>query len=326
MQNFEYLQPKDIREASKSLGKDWLKALPYSGGTDLYSLIKDGIETPEKVVNLKNLPGMDQIEYTDGKGLKIGALVKIAGIADSPVIQEKYRALAQAAAKTASPQLRNMGTIGGNLCQRPRCWYFRGDFHCLRKGGDMCYAVDGENKYHCIIGGAPCFIVYPSDPAVALLALNAKVTIAKGNKSRAIPLKEFYILPEVNVERENILEPDEIVTGIEIPELPPNSRSAYLKFMERDVWDFAMVSVAAVVQVSGNQIQNGTVAYGGVAPVPWLEKKVSGRLKNFSLSKENIRKLSDQALEDAQPLSDNGYKLPLARNLLNRILNNLTQV
>ncbi len=323
MKNFEYIQPKTLKEASSALGNNWEEALPYAGGTDLYSLIKNETVTPQKLVNIKKIPGMKEIGEVSGKGIKIGALVNVVDIAENEMINEKYPVLAQAARQVASPQLRNMGTMGGNLCQRPRCWYFRGEFHCLRKGGDMCYAVDSENKYHCIIGGSPCFIVHPSDTAVALLALDARVTISDGNKIDSKALKDFFVLPEQNVRRENILKPGEILTEIFVPQPAPGNKSAYLKVRERDAWDFAMVSVAAVVRKSGSTITSGKIAYGGVAPAPWTEEKVNKMLTNLTANETNISKISQQALTDAYPLSDNKYKLIMARNLVRRILTNL---
>ncbi|GAB4381180.1 MAG: xanthine dehydrogenase family protein subunit M [Calditrichia bacterium] len=324
MKNFEYLQPKSIEEASKLLGSDWKASLLYAGGIDLLGLMKDGIETPEKVVNIKGIPGLDKIDYAPGKGLRVGSLVRIADVAAHEVIRQKYAVLAQAAQRVASPQLRNMGTIGGNLCQRPRCWYYRGDFHCLRKGGDLCYAVDGENKYHCIIGGGPCFIVHPSDMAVALVALNARIEIASQAKRREVALQDFFVLPEVDVLRENILKPGEIITEIRVPEPPDNTRSGYLKFTERSVWDFAMVSVAAVLQMTGKLIQGGKVVFGGVAPIPWAEETVTHRMRNLPASAAALDKLADKALNRAEPLAGNQYKLILARNLLKRLLTDLT--
>jgi xanthine dehydrogenase YagS FAD-binding subunit len=324
MKNFEYIQPKTLKEASAALGNSWEEALPYAGGTDLYSLIKNETETPQKIINLKKIPGMTEITEIRGKGIKIGALVKVTDVAENPMIAERLPLLTQAAQQVASPQLRNMATMGGNLCQRPRCWYFRGEFHCLRKGGDMCYAVDGENKYHCIIGGSPCFIVHPSDTAVALLALDARVTISTGIKTETRELKDFFVLPEQNVRRENILKPGEILTEISVPLQPPGTRSAYLKVKERDAWDFAMVSVAAVIRTTGKTIASGKIAYGGVAPKPWTEQKVNDMLLNLTAGKENFSKIARAALADAYPLSDNQYKLFMARNLVRRILTNLT--
>lgn len=320
MNNFEYIQPKTLKDASKALGADWQTSLPFAGGTDLLGMMKDGIESPTKLVNLKSIPGLNQINYTAGTGLSIGALATITEIAEHPLINERYPVLAQAAKEVASPQLRNVGTIGGNICQRPRCWYFRGEFHCLRKGGDMCYAVAGRHKFHCVIAGGPCFIVHPSDIAVALTALEAKLVIFSGKKSRAISIKDFFVVPDINVERENILQPGEIVTEIQIPGLPASTRSGYLKLKERGAWDFALVSVAAVAQKNGSSFASGTVALGGVAPIPWLEKEVSAQLAGLDINAENSEQLSKKALSRAEPLENNAYKLPLAQNMIKKLL------
>jgi xanthine dehydrogenase YagS FAD-binding subunit len=323
MKNFVHIKPKNLKHASQLPGYNWKDVLPYAGGTDLLGLMKDGIENPDKLVDLKALPGMDKIAYTPGKGLKIGALVTIAEIAEHELINKKYTVLGQAAKEVASPQLRSQGTIGGNICQRPRCWYFRGEFHCLRKGADVCYAVEGENKYHCIIGGGPCFIVHPSDTAVALLALDASVTVFYSKKSRQIPLKEFFVLPEKLVTRENILKPGEIVTEIQVPDVPAGTRSGYLKLKERGVWDFATVSAAAVLQVQPDKVKTARVALGGVAPVPWWEKQVSSQLKGMTTKPKNLEQIVSAALKDAEPLEQNAYKVPLARNLIKRLVTNL---
>jgi len=320
MNNFEYIQPKTLKEASQALGEDWQSSLPFAGGTDLLGLMKDGIESPQKLINLKSLPNMNKIAYSPGKGLTIGALVTITGIAEHPVINEKYAVLAQAAREVASLQLRNVGTIGGNIYQRPRCWYFRGDFHCLRKGGDLCYAVDGRNKFHCVIGGGPCFIVHPSDTAVALTALDAKVTIFSGRKFRTMSIRDFFVLPDQNVMRENIIKPGEILTEIQIPDVSPNTKSGYLKAKERGAWDFAVTSVAAVVQKNGSAFQSGSFALGGVAPIPWFEKEVSAQLNGLNTSENEIHNLSKKALSDAEPLESNAYKVTLAQNLTKKLL------
>jgi xanthine dehydrogenase YagS FAD-binding subunit len=323
MKNFVHIKPQNLKEASQLPGNNWKEVLPYAGGTDLLGLMKDGIENPDKLIDLKALPGMDKITYTPGKGLKIGALVSIAEIAEHELINKKYTLLGQAAKEVASPQLRNQGTIGGNICQRPRCWYFRGDFHCLRKGGDVCFAVEGENKYHCIIGGGPCFIVHPSDTAVALLALDASLTVFSGKKSRLIPLKEFFALPGKLVTRENILKPGEIVTEIQVPNVPPGTRSGYLKLKERGVWDFATVSAAAVLQVQQDIVKAARVTLGGVAPIPWWEKQLSSQLKGMNTTSNNLEQIVSNALKDAEPLEQNAYKIPMARNLIKRLITNL---
>ena len=324
MVDFDYIQPKTLEEAGSHLQKAKGKAVPYSGGTDALSLLKEDIISPEEVINLKNIPGLNAIEYETGKGLRIGGLATISEIAENSLIAEKYAVLSEAANVIASPQLRNVGTLGGNLNQRPRCWYFRKDFDCLRKGGSICYAVDGENKYHCIIGGGPCYIVHPSDMAVALLALDASVNIFSVKKSRTIPISEFFVLPDADYSKENILEPGEILTGVVIPELPDKTKSSYFKFMERDVWDFAVVSVAAVLTKNGNSLKNGRIAYGGIAPAPWLDKNINGLLKGLSLDDRSIEKAVSQVLKDADPLEQNEYKIPLARNITRNIIRKLT--
>ena len=241
------------------------------------------------------------------------------------LIKEKYTVLSEAADKIASPQLRNVGTIGGNLNQRPRCWYFRKDFDCIRKGGSICYAVDGENKYHCITGGGPCYIVHPSDMAVALLSLDASVNIFSGKKTRTIPISDFFILPEVNHLKENILEPGEILTEIIVPELPGNTKSGYYKFMEREAWDFAVVSVAAVLTKNGNSLRKGRIAFGGIAPIPWLDKNINNILNGLPLNDDSINKAVSQILVGADPLEQNEYKIPLVRNITRNIIHKLTE-
>lgn len=320
MKNFKYIKPKTLKEASQALGNSWKEALLLAGGTDVLSTMKEDIDQPGKVVNLKSIPGLNTIEYDQEKGLKIGALSTVTEIAEHPVINQRYKVLAEAAQQVASPQLRNQGTIGGNICQRPRCWYFREEFNCLRKGGEICYAVEDGNKYHCIIGGSPCFIVHPSDIAVALVALNASVEIYAHKKNRNVPIRKFFVLPDENVERENILKPGELITSIHVPELSEKTVSGYLKFKERAVWDFAIVSVAAVLKKSGAQIQNGAIAFGGVAPKPWFEQNVSTQLAGTELTGDNVSSLTSQILAEAEPLDQNRYKLPLIRNLTRRLL------
>ncbi len=323
MKNFAYVRPKSIDEASTLLNTHAESAVPFGGGTDVLGLLKDKVIAPETVVNLKTVSGMKSIEYSGRNGLRIGALTTVAEIANNPDIAENYPILSQAAIEIASPQLRNAGTIGGNLCQRPRCWYFRGDFHCLKKGGDLCYAFDGENRRHCIIGGGPCFIVHPSDLAVALLALDARVTIFSGGNTRTISLNELYHLPAEDPTTEITLKPGEIVTEIQVPNLPENSRSTYIKIKERKVWDFAVVSVGAVLRKNGTRIQSGRVAFGGVAPIPWQEDALNEQLSGLAVNDQNLEKVVQSAFTDASPLERNGYKVPLVRNVTRQALKDL---
>ena len=279
MKNFDYLQPKGVDQATAALAKG-TGARVMAGGTDLLDLMKTGLDRPDQVVNLKAMaePELRGIEERGGV-LRVGALVTLREIAESELLQERYTVLQEAAAAAASPQLRNVGTLGGNLCQRPRCSYFRdADFDCLRKGGDTCFAAEGRNRFHCVIGGGPCYIVHPSDTAVALLALDAKVMIQGNDNRREVPVGEFFVLPEDDHEQETVLEADEVVTGVEIPAPSKGVRSSYTKFRFRESWDFAVVSVALVARVDGGTIKDGRIALGGVAPVPWLDEGASAVL------------------------------------------------
>ena len=323
MQTFKYVQPKNLSDAAGISEKEGDAAVLFAGGTDVLELIKNDIISPSKVINLKSIPGLDKIEYADGEGLIIGALTTLNEIAEHPVIMKKFAVLSEAAKEVASPQLRNVGTIGGNICQRPRCWYFREDFDCIKKGGDICYAIGGENKYHCIVGGGPCYIVHPSDIAVALVALNAEFTITNGKDFNKIPADKFFVLPGQNSLQENILKPGEILTEIFIPALPSNASSRYIKFTERNVWDFAIVSVAAIVNKSGNKINSGKIVFGGVAPIPWIDEDLNSMLSGMELSDKSIEAAVANTLMDAEPMEKNDYKIPLAKNLVKKVLKDL---
>ncbi|MBI9073229.1 MAG: xanthine dehydrogenase family protein subunit M [Melioribacteraceae bacterium] len=320
MKNFKYIQPKSLSEVKKYFSDN--HSVLYAGGTDVLGLVKKEVYNYENMIDLKSVPDLDKVEEVKGKGLKIGALVKISEIAESEIIKNKYTALSDAAQKVASPQIRNMATLGGNICQRPRCWYYRDDYACLRKDGDYCYAEEGENKYHAVIGGSPCFIVHPSDTAVALMALDAVFNIFDGNAEREVPISEFFVQPDEDVYLENILKPYEVLTSVFIPE-QKNKVSRFIKFAERDVWDFAMASVAVKVEKNGNKITGGKIILGGVAPIPWYDEKINKGISGLTLDEKSIDEFSKLALQDAEPLSKNGYKITLARNLIKMILSEI---
>ena len=319
MKSFEYLQPETIKAASKFLQKN-NNSFPYAGGTDLLGLMKDDIITPDQLVNLKNLGKYNFIDYNEKDGLTIGALTKLNQISEHPIVKGKYNVLAEAISELATLQLRNVGTLGGNICQRPRCFYFRGDYDCIRKGGDSCFAVSGNNKFHCIVGGGPCYIVHPSDTAVALIALDAKFKIFSGKEEKIILAKDFFILPEVDDTKENILQKGDLLLEIMIPPVDKKIAGKYIKVKERGTWDFAMVSIAGVFNKDGNKIKNGKIAFGGVAPIPWEEEIINQNLTNLNLNEENINRISDLAFTKAEAMSMNAYKIKLARNLIKKIL------
>ena len=243
----------------------------------------------------------------------------LAELASHAEIREGYGGLAQAAAAVATPQIRNVGTVGGNLCQRPRCWYYRDpDTICLKKGGDTCYALSGLNKYHAIFGGGPVYIVHPSDVAPALVSLGASVTIQGPDGDRTILLEEFFVLPDMNPQRENVLGPNEIITQIHIPKPQPRTRSLYLKIREKGSFNFALVSVAAVFENNGKKCQNASIVLGGVAPIPWRSMDAEAALKGQTITEATAKAAGRMAIKDADPLSDNAYKVQLTENIVYR--------
>jgi xanthine dehydrogenase YagS FAD-binding subunit len=237
-------------------------------------------------------------------------------LAASVLIQEGYPALAQGAAEVASPQLRNQGTLGGNLCQKPRCWYYRGEFLCLRKGGDKCYAYAGENQYHCIFGGSVCFITHPSDTAPGLMAYGAAVRIAGPKGLREVPAEKFFILPEKNVEKETVLEPNEIVTEILLPPSRMGWRGSYRKVRARRSWDFALAGVALALKFRGDVVDEARVVLSGAAPIPWRSREAEQSITGKRLDGETVARAAQVAVKDARPLKNNGYKVSLFRGMI----------
>ncbi len=320
MNNFRWAEPKSVEQAAALLAAGNGKTFLMSGGTDLLAQIKEGLVVPDIVVDLTAIPGLSYIR-SEKDGLKVGAMTTVAELADDPAVRRDFPGLHQAASRIASPQLRNVGTVGGNLCQRPRCWYFRNvEIVCSKKGGDICYAYEGKNKYHAIFGGSVCHIVYPSDLAPMLIALDAAVTIASPRGDRALPLAEFYALPDKNVLRENVLGPDELVREIRVPPARKGDRSAYLKLEERGAWDFALVSCAVKASGPGKNPSGLRIVMGGVAPVPWRLNKAEAALKGKSLTEAAARSAARAALEEAEPLAENGYKRALVEAAVTRAI------
>ncbi len=292
-----------------------------AGGQDLLTEMKEHIIAPQALVNIKHIPGMDQVRYDAEKGLHIGALVTISRIAGDETVIRRFPALAMAAESVASPQIRHVGTLGGNLCQRPRCWYYRNEnIHCIKKGGDTCYAIAGENKYNAILGGGPVWIVHPSDTATALVALGAQANIVGKKAMRTVPLEKFFILPKVDPLRENVLKPDEILTSIVIPPSPLAERSVYLKFREKESMDFALSAVAVALRMDGKAVADARIVLGGVAPIPWRVPRAEAALKGQPVTEATLRRVADLALDGATPLEKNGFKVPLTKTLVRRAI------
>jgi xanthine dehydrogenase YagS FAD-binding subunit len=329
MKAFEWANATTISEAvellkSAPVGSDVDEAArPIAGGQDLLTTMKDYTSRPSRVVNLKSIRGLDGIQGNAKKGLTIGALVTLTQLEEHSVVRASFPGLAEAAHSIATPQIRNLGTVGGNLCQRPRCWYFRlEEVICLKKGGSECYAADGENKYNAIFGGGPSYIVHPSDLAPMLVALGASVSVVGAEGKRVIPLDKFFTLPsEGSIRRENVLRNDEIITHIQVPASPVAARSTYLKFKERESMDFALASVAVAVQLAANKTTaKVALVLGGVAPIPWRASLAEKFLVGKTLSKEVLAEAATLALRGAQPLEKNAYKVPLTQTLVRRAL------
>jgi xanthine dehydrogenase YagS FAD-binding subunit len=311
--NFSYTRPKSLKEAVKQLSSPG--AGLHAGGTDLLGCLRDHVFDVKKLVSISGLAELKGISATPDNGLRIGSLTTVAEVAEHRVVNERYPALAQAARAVASPQLRNQGTLGGNLCQKPRCWYYRGEFHCLRKGGTKCFAVAGENEYHCILGGGPCFIVHPSDAATALVALNASLRITGPKGSRAVPVEQFHVLPSSDVHRETVLAPGEIVTEIVLPPVR-NLRSSYRKVRARASWDFALAGIALALRLNDGVVAEARAVLSGAAPIPWRSREIEEAITGKKLTADVIARAAEASMKNARPLAGNAYKLPLFRGLI----------
>jgi len=319
MRSFEHVNASDIQTAIALLREPHTEAI--AGGTDLLGELKARLRSPKRLVNIKTLSELHEISYSPQTGLRIGALVTLAQIEQYPAIRERFSLLAQAASSAATPQLRNMGTVGGNLCQKPRCWYYRNKlFHCWLKGGEKCFAEDGENKYHAILGADRCHAVHPSDLAPALMALDATIRVVGPDLDGEISLAELYTKPTENHRQMTILGPGELIVEIRVPTPQQNSRGIYLKAMERQSWSFALVSVAAQLNFEGERIAEARLVLGGVAAIPWRAKDAENILRGQKFSEDLAERAAEAAVAGAQPLRYNAYKVKLAQALVKRAL------
>jgi xanthine dehydrogenase YagS FAD-binding subunit len=312
--SFSYVRPTSLDETVEQLSKPGARL--HAGGTDLIGCLRDQVFTAGSLVSLSSVAGLDGLAETAEGGLRVGALVRIAQVAADPRVRARYRALADAASVVASPQLRAQGTIAGNLCQKPRCWYYRGEFHCLRKGGEQCFAVRGENHFHCIFGGDGCYIVHPSDTAPALVALQALARVVGPGGSRVVPVEGFHVAPSVDPQRETVLETGELVTEIVLPAPAPGLVSSYRKVRARGSWDFALAGVALALVIDGGRVKEARVVLSGAAPVPWRARGAEAALAGRKLDAKSAAAAAEAAVVGAEPLEHNGYKLPLFKGLI----------
>jgi xanthine dehydrogenase YagS FAD-binding subunit len=322
MRAFTNSNPKSMRDAVSMLSQAHQQGRSASivgGGSDLLGMVKEHLVAPDVLVNLKTIRGMDQIEAQRGN-LKIGGLITLDNLSRDQRIRKEYTVLAEAAEKVGTPQIRNAGTLAGNVCQRPWCWYFRNSFPCLKNGGKICFSASGENQLHAIFGGGPSYIVHPSDTAPALVALDAQFHIAGPSGERVLPASEFFQLPRVDATRENVLSKDEVLAAIQLPAARPGTRSTYHKVLDREAWTHAVVSAAIVLEMDQQICRSARIVLGGVAPIPWRLPKVEAMLVGQRITPELAAKAGDASVEGAHPLAKNKYKVPLTKAVVKRTL------
>lgn len=319
MNRFEYVKPENLQQTFEYLKAE--NSVVKGGGIDLLDLVKEGLSEPGRVINIRDLPELKGIRELEDGGLAIGAAVTLAELSSNKTINSKYLALAQAAESAATPQIRNAATLAGNLCQRPRCWYFRSaDFNCLRNGGDECYADEGENQYHAILGNQDgCIMVHPSATAVALLAFNARLKIVSPEGEKEIAVADFFVAPDQDITREHVLKANEIITEIILP-ATAGAVSYYFKQKEKQAFDWPIADVAVVLNMKNKVCSKASVVLGSAAPVPWRLKKAEVALKGQSITVSMAQKIAEEALADAMPVTMNAYKVPVFKTVLYRTI------
>ncbi|HLI86244.1 MAG TPA: xanthine dehydrogenase family protein subunit M [Bryobacteraceae bacterium] len=322
MKSFANVNARNLKDAVTQLRRP--NAIAVGGGSDLLGMVKERLVEPDVLVNLKTIRGLDQISVK-GSEINIGGLITLDTLSHDPTIREHYTVLAEAAESVATPQIRNAGTLAGNICQRPWCWYYRNNFPCFKNGGTKCFSVAGENQFHAIFGGGPSFIVHPSDTAPALVALDAKFRVVGPGGERTVPAAEFFTLPKANPAKENSLAADEVVASVHLPRAAKGSRSTYHKVLDREAWTHAVVSAAVVLQMDGERCARARIVLGGVAPVPWRLEKVEAMLAGQRITPELAAKAGEAAVEGANPLAKNGYKVPLTKAVVRRTILGLVQ-
>jgi len=321
MKSFRHLTAVTVEACTALLARHEGRAVINAGGTDLLGVLKDRIlpESPDVVIDIKKIPNLDAIRE-EPDGLHIGALTRLSDVAASPVVGESYTALALAARAVATPVIRTMATLGGNLCQAVRCWYYRyphevgGRILCHRKGGSTCPAAAGDHRYHAILQAGRCLAVCPSDMAVALAALDAEVRISGPGGERTVPVTDFY------APLGNILDATEILTEVRVPAPPPKARQAYIKLSLRKLVDFAIVSAASVLAVQEGVVTDARICLGAVAPAPVMATAAERTLVGNPLSDESIQAAADAAVTGARPLAKNAYKVELARAAIRKAI------
>ena len=320
MKAFTNANPRDLPQAVKLVQQAHVSgrsAAIAGGGSDLLGMIKDHLVAPDVLVHLKGIKGLDQVAPEAG-GARIGGQITLDALSNHPMIRSRYAVLAEAAGSVATPQIRNVGTLAGNVCQRPWCWYYRNGFPCYKAGGNQCFSATGENQFHAIFGGGPSFIVHPSDTAAALAALDAKFRVIGPAGERTVSAAEFFVLPKQNAARENALADDEVLASVHLPAPVPGTRSTYHKVMDREAWTHAVVSAAVVLEVDHDVCRSARIVLGGVAPIPWRVPEAERLLAGQRITPELAAQVGETALAGATPLRKNAYKVPLTKAVVRR--------
>ena len=321
MPAFELYQPASVADAQKLLEQHGRDAWVMAGGLDSFDWLKDRIKKPKAVVDLSGIAELKGIRATSD-GIEIGAMTTLTEVVKNPIVKEKYGLLAQGAELAASPQIRNQGTLGGNVSQDARCWYYRAGWPCYRAGGNICYAdtPTGRNREHAILGADRCVAVNPSDSAPALIALDAKFVLRTPKGEKVIDAEDYFIGPEMDITHLNILRPGDLLTAIRIPSTWAGAQFYFEKVRDRNVWDFALVNVASAMKVSGDKIDSIRIAVNGAAARPLRLRAVENAVQGKSKSAETGEMAGKLAVEGAVPLQFNAYKIPLMRNLVKRAI------
>jgi xanthine dehydrogenase YagS FAD-binding subunit len=321
MEPFEYAHPSTKEEAIGLLGSNWNDAAVLAGGTDLLSLMKEYVVTPKRLVNIKDVPDLNGI-HSNAEGVTIGALVTMDELLDDTTIRSEFPALMHAAQGIASPQIRGMGTVGGDLCQRPRCWYFRNGYGLLAKDeSGKSLVPEGENRYHAILGNSgPAYFVNPSSLAPALVALGAKLQLMGPKGQREVSASEFFVIPKSDGQRENVLQPNEMLTNIVIPASSHGLRSATHEVRHKTALDWPLAAAAVAVKLEGDKVTEGRIVLGHVAPIPWQANEAAKGLVGKSITESVAASAGEAAVRGAKSLSQNGYKVKLAKVAVKRAL------
>jgi xanthine dehydrogenase YagS FAD-binding subunit len=322
MPAFELFQPTSIDDTLSLLERHRRSVWVLAGGLDTFDWLKDRNKRPQVVIDLSGVEALRGIKALPDGGLEIGATTTLTDIANHAVIIEKFKLLSDAAALVASPQIRNQGTLGGNISQDTRCWYYRSGWTCYRAGGNICYAdtPTSINREHALFDANRCVAVSPSDTAPALVALDAQMVIRNANGERVIPAEEFFIGPAIDITRMTVMEPGDLLTAIRIPATWAGAKFYFEKVRDRQVWDFPLVNVASAVKVSGGNIQQARIVVNAVAAHPLRLRAVEDAVAGKAANEETAKMAGEMAVAGAQPLAHNGYKIPLMRNLVKRAL------